>query len=43
MQECRSEGDRLAWLVEQHIRPLYNRAGPLWALVDLAISLGSEA
>ncbi|MGA2306960.1 MAG: TetR/AcrR family transcriptional regulator [Acidimicrobiales bacterium] len=26
MQECKSEGDRLAWLVEQHIRPLYEGA-----------------
>ena len=26
MQECKSEGDRLAWLVEQHIRPLYDAA-----------------
>jgi len=26
MQECKSEGDRLAWLVEQHIRPLYEAA-----------------
>ena len=26
MQECKSEGDRLAWLVEQHIRPLYQAA-----------------
>ena len=23
MQECKTEGDRLAWLVERHIRPLY--------------------
>ena len=26
MQECKSEGDRLAWLVEQQIRPLYEAA-----------------
>lgn len=26
MQECKSEGDRLAWLVEAHIRPLYESA-----------------
>jgi len=26
MQECKSEGDRLVWLVEDHIRPLYNAA-----------------
>lgn len=26
MQECKSEGDRLGWLVEHHIRPLYARA-----------------
>jgi AcrR family transcriptional regulator len=26
MQECKSEGDRLAWLVAQHIRPLYMAA-----------------
>jgi len=26
MQECKSEGDRLGWLVEQHIRPLYEGA-----------------
>jgi TetR/AcrR family transcriptional regulator len=26
MQECKSEGDRLAWLVAQHIRPLYEGA-----------------
>jgi AcrR family transcriptional regulator len=26
MQECKSEGDRLAWLVEEHIRPLYEAA-----------------
>jgi TetR/AcrR family transcriptional regulator len=26
MQECKAEGDRLAWLVEQHIRPIYNAA-----------------
>ncbi len=26
MQECKSEGDRLAWLVERHIRPLYEGA-----------------
>ena len=26
MQECKSEGNRLAWLVEQHIRPLYEGA-----------------
>src|SRR5271165_4968656 len=26
MQECKSEGDRLAWLVEYHIRPLYEGA-----------------
>jgi len=29
MQECKSEGDRLAWLVEHHIRPLYNGAASL--------------
>jgi len=23
MQECKTEGDRLAWLVDQHIRPIY--------------------
>ena len=26
MQECKSEGDRLAWLVARHIRPLYEGA-----------------
>jgi AcrR family transcriptional regulator len=26
MQECKSEGDRLAWLVDEHIRPLYQAA-----------------
>ena len=26
MQECKSEGDRLAWLVDQHVRPLYQAA-----------------
>lgn len=26
MQECKSEGERLAWLVEHHIRPLYEGA-----------------
>ena len=26
MQECKSEGDRLTWLVEQHVRPLYEGA-----------------
>ena len=26
MQECKTEGDRLAWLVSQHIRPLYEGA-----------------
>jgi len=26
MQECKSEGDRLAWLVDRHIRPIYARA-----------------
>jgi AcrR family transcriptional regulator len=29
MQECKSEGDRLAWLVEAHIRPLYEAAAAL--------------
>jgi TetR/AcrR family transcriptional regulator len=29
MQECKSEGDRLAWLVAQHIRPLYEGAAAL--------------
>ncbi len=26
MQECKSEGNRLTWLVEQHVRPLYEGA-----------------
>jgi len=26
MQECKTEGDRLAWLVTRHIRPLYEGA-----------------
>ena len=26
MQECKSEGERLAWLVERHVRPLYDGA-----------------
>ena len=26
MQECKSEGDRLTWLVEEHVRPLYDGA-----------------
>jgi AcrR family transcriptional regulator len=26
MQECKSEGDRLEWLVDQHIRPIYEWA-----------------
>lgn len=26
MQECKTEGTRLTWLVEQHIRPLYDGA-----------------
>ncbi|HLM95183.1 MAG TPA: TetR/AcrR family transcriptional regulator [Acidimicrobiales bacterium] len=30
MQECKSEGDRLAWLVEQYIRPLYESAVALF-------------
>jgi TetR/AcrR family transcriptional regulator len=30
MQECKSEGERLAWLVEHHIRPLYDVAAALF-------------
>ncbi len=26
MQECKSEGERLTWLVERHVRPLYDGA-----------------
>ena len=26
MQECKTEGDRLTWLVERHVRPLYDGA-----------------
>ncbi len=26
MQECKSEGNRLTWLVERHVRPLYEGA-----------------
>jgi AcrR family transcriptional regulator len=26
MQECKSDGDRLAWLVDHHIRPIYEGA-----------------
>jgi hypothetical protein len=38
MQECKSEGDRLAWLVEQHIRPLYQAAV---ALLEPLVTAGN--
>ena len=37
MQECKSEGDRLAWLVQEHIRPLYDRA---MALLEPLVAAG---
>jgi len=32
MQECKTEGDRLAWLVEEHIQPLYALAVAMFDL-----------
>ena len=40
MQECKTEGDRLAWLVEEHIQPLYALAG---AMSNLWLRLGKCA
>jgi AcrR family transcriptional regulator len=37
MQECKSEGDRLPWLVERHIRPLYEGA---LALLEPLVAAG---
>ncbi len=37
MQECKSEGDRLAWLVERHIRPIYEGA---MALLEPLVAAG---
>ena len=37
MQECKSEGERLAWLVERHIRPLHEGA---MALLEPLVAAG---